>query len=100
MRVENIQLLCLNVSYPLRKEMSLSRSNLSVSKLMMNCSSVSFLCFVTLKLPFKMQSLRLWMSFLSEEGHRSVQKFWSFLLPCFVVLRCSNYAVILFCAYK
>ena len=35
--------------------MSLLKSNLLVSKLIMNCSSVSFLCLLSLKLPFKMQ---------------------------------------------
>ena len=53
MRVEDIQPLCLKVSYLLRKEMSLLRPNLLVSKLLMNCGSVSFLCLVFLKLPFK-----------------------------------------------
>ena len=38
--------------------MSLLKPNLLVSKLIMNCSSVSFMCLVSLKLPFKMQTLR------------------------------------------
>ena len=33
-------------------------SNLLVSKLMINCSSVSFLCLVSLKFPFKMQTFK------------------------------------------
>ena len=36
-----------------------------VSKLIINCSSVSFLCLVSLKLPFKMQTLRSLMSWSS-----------------------------------
>ena len=38
--------------------MSLLKPNLLVSKLIRNCNSVSFLCLVSLKLPFKMQTLR------------------------------------------
>ena len=55
------------ISYLLRKELSLLRTNLLASKLIKNCSSVSFLCLVSLKLPFKMQILRsliLWPSAL------------------------------------
>ena len=47
--------------------MSLLRPNLLASNFIMNCSSVSFLCLVSLKLPFKMQTLRslmLWPSAL------------------------------------
>ena len=58
MRVRNIQHLCYKVSYLLGKDMSLTRLNLLVSKLIMNCSSVSFLCLVTLKLPFKMLTIK------------------------------------------
>ena len=48
--------------------MSLLGTNLLVSKLIMNCSSVSFLCLVSMKLPIKMQTLRslmLWPSALT-----------------------------------
>ena len=38
--------------------MSLLKPDLFVSKLIINCNSVSFLCLVSLKLPFKMQTLR------------------------------------------
>ena len=58
MTVEDMQLLYLKELYLLRKEMSLLRPNLSVSKLIMNCSSVSFLCLVYMTLPFNMQALR------------------------------------------
>ena len=37
--------------------MSLLKPNLLVSKLIMNCSSVSFLCLVSLKLPFKIANV-------------------------------------------
>ena len=37
--------------------MSLLKSNLLVSKLIMNCSSVSLLCLISLKLSFKMQTV-------------------------------------------
>ena len=53
-----LEMLNLQVSYLLRKEVSLLKSNVLVSKLIINCSSVSFLCLVSLKLPFKMQTLR------------------------------------------
>ena len=38
--------------------MSLFKPNLLVSKLIINCNSVSFLCLVSLKLPFKMQTIK------------------------------------------
>ena len=59
------------ISYLLRKEMSLLRQNSSVSKLIMNCSSVSCPCLVFFKLPFKTQTLRLlmmWPSALKCNG--------------------------------
>ena len=51
--------------------MSLLRPNLLVSKLIMNCSSLSFLCLVSLKLLFKMHALcsfMLWLSALKCNG--------------------------------
>ena len=62
-KLDDIQPLCLKVSYLTRKEMSLLKPNLLVSRLTMNGSSVSFQCFVSLKLPFRMltlTSLMLW----------------------------------------
>ena len=47
--------------------MFLVRPNVLVSKIIMNCNSVSFQCIVSLKSPFKMQTLRslmLWPSAL------------------------------------
>ena len=41
--------------------MSLLRPNLLVSKLIVNCSAVDFLCLVSFKLPFNMQTLRSFM---------------------------------------
>ena len=56
--------------------MSLLKPNLFVSKLIINCNSVSFLCLVSLKLPFKMQiKLNLYLKLLpvspvySASGH-------------------------------
>ena len=51
----------LEILYPnafLRKEMSLLKPNLLVSKLIINCNSVNFLCLVSLSLPFKMHTIR------------------------------------------
>ena len=51
--------------------MSSLTPNLLVSKLIMNCSCVSFMCLVSLKLPFKMQTLKslmLWPSALECSG--------------------------------
>ena len=57
MNVDDIKRLCLEVSYLLRMESSWFKPNLLVSKLIMNCTSVSFLYLLSLKLPFKMQAL-------------------------------------------
>ena len=51
--------------------MSLIKSVLLVPKLIMNCSSVSFLYLVSFKFPFRMQTLRslmLWPSALKYNG--------------------------------
>ena len=58
MELEIFKPIFFKVSYLLSKEISSLKPNLFVSKLIINCNFLTFLCLVSLKLPFKMQSLR------------------------------------------